>query len=87
MLAREAIAEKRDQVIRTLGVLTHLPSTLDLVAQVEITRALRWGTWQRLDAHTRSQWVALCHDDMALTVGGVGKNPPVWTDCISQCWS
>jgi signal transduction histidine kinase len=34
------------------------------VSQV-IAPALQWGTWARLDALTRSQPIALCHDGMA----------------------
>src|SRR3989442_6882222 len=47
-----------------LGFITRIPNTLNLVSQV-ITQALRWDTWQRLDATTRSQRVELCHDGMA----------------------
>ena len=48
----------------TLGFITRIPNTLNLVAQV-ITQALRWDTWQRLDATTRYQRVELCHYGMA----------------------
>jgi transposase len=48
----------------TLGFITRIPTTLHLVAQV-ITQALRWDTWQRLDATTRYQRVELCHYGMA----------------------
>src|SRR5439155_24373647 len=48
----------------TLGFITRIPNTLNLVSQVS-TQALRWDTWQRLDATTRSQRVELCHDGMA----------------------
>jgi transposase len=48
----------------TLGFITRIPNTLHLVAQV-ITQALRWDTWQRLDATTRYQRVELCHYGMA----------------------
>jgi transposase len=47
-----------------LGFITRIPNTLTLVAQV-ITQALRWDTWQRLDATTRYQRVELCHYGMA----------------------
>jgi transposase len=40
----------------TLGFITRIPNTRNLVAQV-ITQALRWDTWQRLDATTRYQRV------------------------------
>ena len=40
----------------TLGFITRIPNTLNLVSQV-ITQALRWDTWQRLDAPTRYQRV------------------------------
>src|SRR5438067_12567039 len=43
----------------TLGFITRIPNTLNLVSQV-ITQALRWDTWQRLDATTRDQRVELC---------------------------
>jgi transposase len=39
-----------------LGFITRIPNTLNLVSQV-ITQALRWDTWQRLDATTRYQRV------------------------------
>jgi transposase len=48
----------------TLGFITRIPNTLNMVAQV-ITQALRWDTWQRLDATTRYQRVELCHYGMA----------------------
>lgn len=48
----------------TLGFITRIPNTLNLVSQV-ITQALRWDTWQRLDATTRYQRVELCHYGMA----------------------
>lgn len=41
-----------------------MPNTFTLVSQV-ITQALRWDTWQRLDATTRYQRVELCHYGMA----------------------
>jgi len=47
-----------------LGFITRIPNTLNLVSQV-ITQALRWDTWQRLDATTRYQRVELCHYGMA----------------------
>jgi transposase len=50
--------------LRTLGFITRIPNTLNLVSQV-ITQALRWNTWQRLDATTRYQPVELCHYGMA----------------------
>src|SRR2546429_7463579 len=48
----------------TLGFITRIPNTLNLVSQV-ITQALRWDTWQRLDDTTRYQRVELCHYGMA----------------------
>ena len=48
----------------TLGFITRIPNTLNMVAQV-ITLALRWDTWQRVDATTRYQRVELCHYGMA----------------------
>src|SRR5712692_6007889 len=50
--------------LRTLGFITRIPNTLNLVSQV-ITQALRWDTWQRLDATTRYQRLELCHYGMA----------------------
>src|SRR6266545_4812440 len=47
-----------------MGFITRIPHTLQLVSQV-ITQALRWATWQRLDATTRYQRVELCHYGMA----------------------
>jgi transposase len=47
-----------------LGFITRIPGTLKLVTQV-ITQALRWDTWQSLDATTRYQRIALCHYGMA----------------------
>ena len=47
-----------------LGFITRIPGTLKLVAQV-ITQALKWDTWQCLDATTRYQRIALCHYGMA----------------------
>lgn len=47
-----------------MGFITWIPNTLTLVSQV-ISQALRWDTWQRLDATTRSQRVELCHYGMA----------------------
>jgi hypothetical protein len=46
------------------GCITRIPGTLTLVTPV-ITQALRGDTWQSLDAMTRSQRMALCHDGMA----------------------
>jgi hypothetical protein len=42
--------------LRALGFITRIPQTLHLGSQV-ITQALRWDTWQRLDATTRYQRV------------------------------
>src|SRR5712691_11420606 len=50
--------------LRTLGFITRIPNTLNLVSQV-ITQALRWDTWQRLDDTTRYQRLELCHYGMA----------------------
>ena len=50
--------------LRTLGFITRIPTTLNLVSQV-ITQALRWNTWQRLNDTTRYQRVELCHYGMA----------------------
>jgi len=50
--------------LRTLGFITRIPNTLNLVSQV-IAQALRGDTWQRLDASTRYQRVELCHYGMA----------------------
>jgi transposase len=50
--------------LKRLGFITRIPGTLKLVAQV-ITQALRWDTWQRLDATTRYQGIELCHYGMA----------------------
>ncbi len=47
-----------------MGFITRIPNTLNLVSQV-ISQALRWATWQRLDATTRYQRVELCHYGMA----------------------
>ena len=47
-----------------LGFITRIPGTLKLVTQV-ITQALRWNTWQSLDAMTRYQRLELCHYGMA----------------------
>ncbi len=50
--------------LRQLGLITRIPTTLKLVAQV-IGHARRWDTWHRLDETTRSQRIALCHYGMA----------------------
>jgi transposase len=50
--------------LATLGFITRIPGTLKLVSQV-ITQALKWDTWQCLDATTRYQRIALCHYGMA----------------------
>jgi transposase len=50
--------------LQAFGFITRIPNTLKLVSQV-ITQALRWDTWQPLDAGTRSQRVELCHYQMA----------------------
>src|SRR5262249_44300435 len=50
--------------LRALGCITRIPNPLSLVSQV-ISQALRWDTWQRLDATTRYQRVELCHYGMA----------------------
>jgi transposase len=50
--------------LQALGFITRIPNTLKLVSQV-ITQALRWDTWQPLDAGTRYQRVELCHYKMA----------------------
>jgi transposase len=47
-----------------LGLITRMPGTLKLVAQV-IAQALRWDAWQELDATTRSQRLELGHYGMA----------------------
>ena len=47
-----------------LGFITRIPATLKLVSQV-IGQALQWDTWQRFDANTRYQPLALCHYGMA----------------------
>jgi transposase len=50
--------------LRALGFITRIPNTLTLVSHA-ITQALRWDTWQWLDATTRYQRVELCHYGMA----------------------
>lgn len=50
--------------LHTLGFLTRMPHRLNLVSQV-IAPALRGDTGQRLDAFTRYQRVAVCHDGRA----------------------
>jgi transposase len=50
--------------LQAFGFITRIPNTLKLVSQV-ITQALRWDTWQPLDAGPRSQRVAFCHYKMA----------------------
>jgi transposase len=50
--------------LQSHGFITRIPHTLTLVAQV-ITQALRWATWQQLDATTRYQRLALGHYGMA----------------------
>jgi transposase len=50
--------------LKKLGFITPMPGTLKLVAPV-ITQALRWDTWQCLDATTRYQGIELCHYGMA----------------------
>jgi len=47
-----------------LGFITRIPGTLKLIAQV-ITQALRWDTWQFLEAMTRYQRIEWCHYGMA----------------------
>ncbi len=47
-----------------LGFITRIPGTRKRVPQVS-TQALRGDTWQPLDAVTRYQRSALCHDGMA----------------------
>src|SRR5439155_12613199 len=50
--------------LRQLGLITRMPNTLKLVAQV-IGQALRGDTWHRLDETTRYQRIELCHYGMA----------------------
>jgi len=50
--------------LQALGFITRIPNTLKLVSQV-ITQALKWDTWQPLEAGTRYQRVELCHYKMA----------------------
>jgi transposase len=50
--------------LQVLGFITRIPNTLKLVSQV-LTQALRWDTWQPLEAGTRYQRVELCHYKMA----------------------
>ncbi len=50
--------------LNTLGFLTRIPGTLQLVSHV-ISPALRWDAWQELDATTRYQRLELGHDGMA----------------------
>jgi transposase len=67
---RDWVAEaKRDNeanaaTLNTLGFLTRMPNTLQLIAQ-GITPARRWDPWHRLDDPTRYQRMALCHSGMA----------------------
>jgi transposase len=49
---------------KQLGFITRIPGTLKLVSQV-ISQALRWATWQPVDATTRYQRLDLCHYGMA----------------------
>jgi transposase len=46
--------------LHTLGFLTRLPHTSGVVSQV-ITPALRWDTWQHLEATTRYPRLEWCH--------------------------
>ena len=48
--------EANAATLLALGFITRIPNTLTLVSQVS-TQALRWDTWQRLDAPTRYQRV------------------------------
>jgi transposase len=48
---------------KQLGFITRIPGTLKLVSQV-ISQALRWATWQPVDATTRYQRLDLCHYGM-----------------------
>ena len=50
--------------LRTLGFLTRIPNTLNLVSQVSAP-ALRGDPWPRLEASTRYQRGEGCHDGMA----------------------
>jgi transposase len=50
--------------LANLGLITRIPATLKVVAQV-MSPALRWDTWRRLDDPIRSQPLALCHYGMA----------------------
>jgi transposase len=50
--------------LNTLGLITRIPNTLKLGAQV-VTQALTGETWQRLNEPTRSHRIALCHYGMA----------------------
>jgi transposase len=49
--------------LKHLGFITRIPGTLKLVSQV-ISQALRWDTWQELDATTRYQRLELGHYGM-----------------------
>jgi len=49
---------------KQLGFITRIPGTLKLVPQV-ISQALRWATWQPVDATTRYQRLELCHYGLA----------------------
>jgi transposase len=50
--------------LKHLGFITRIPGTLTLVTQV-IEPALKWDTWQCLDATTRYEPIELCHYGMA----------------------
>jgi hypothetical protein len=50
--------------LRHLGFITRMPSPIGSVSEA-IMQARAWDSWQRLDDHTRSQRLELCHDGMA----------------------
>jgi transposase len=56
-------SEENAANLKKLGFITRIPGTLKLVSQV-ITQALKWDTWQYLDAMTRYQGIELCHYGM-----------------------
>ena len=61
--AKRSTAEKAPHLAK-LGCITRMPGPLKLGTQVS-TQALPWDTWQSLQARTRDQRLALCHDSMA----------------------
>lgn len=57
-------SEDKAPKLAQLGFITRIAGTLKLVTQV-IGQALKWDTWQYLDATTRYQRIELCHYGIA----------------------